>query len=336
MREFVEFQDRFVQFTVNDPTRLNINASTPSQSDRLRFESSTSTVAPGIDPNATGNMARAVYTNINSFEFSLGTLGNGATTRLTSLSFDCSTFPNPDATISSADLVTVKTLASGDTTPEVGDVVSFTIQVSNVGPNGASGINLTDLIPSNLTPNGNNGTVSVGTYNATSGLWSLGALANGAAATLTIEGTVSAGEGGNNINNTTTAADADQPDPSTDGDDLSEQVTVVSEVDLVVTKTNTLGVNNEVDQTSDTVVSGSTITYTITVTNNGPDTITGAIVTDSITSGLTCAGTNAITISGDGVPSGKFTVDELTGAGITLETLANGESAVLSYDCTVN
>ncbi len=336
LREFVEFQDRFVQFTLNNPTNLNINASTPSQADRQRFESATSTVAPGIDPTATGNMARAVYTNINSFEFSLGTLGAGATTRLTSLSFDCPTFPNPSSTISSADLVTVKTLASGDTTPEVGDVVSFTIQVSNVGPNGASGISLTDLIPSNLTPNANNGTVSAGSYNSTSGLWTLGALDNGASATLTIEGTVNAGEGGNNVNNTTSAANADQPDPSTAGDDLSEQVTVISEADLIITKTNTPGVNGEVDQASDTVVTGSTTTYTITVTNDGPNSVAGAIISDTIISGLTCPSTNNVTISGSGVPSGSFTVADLTGSGIALGTLADGESAVLSYQCTVN
>jgi len=113
-------------------------------------------------------------------------------------------------------------------------------------------------------------------------------------------------------------------------------VNVMATVDLAITKTNTPGVNGEVDQASDTLTTGDTTTYTITVTNNGPDSVTDAIVTDTITSGLTCAGTNTVTITGDGVPVGSLTVTELTGAGITLGTLTDGESAVLSYDCIVN
>ena len=40
------------------------------------------------------------------------------------------------------------------------------------------------------------------------------------AATLTLEGTVDVGEGGNTITNTTTVAAGDQNDPDTIGDDL--------------------------------------------------------------------------------------------------------------------
>ena len=46
-------------------------------------------------------------------------------------------------------------------------------------------------------------------------------------ATLTLSGTVDAGQGGNFITNTTTVATGDQPDPSTAGDDLTESVDVV-------------------------------------------------------------------------------------------------------------
>ncbi len=119
-------------------------------------------------------------------------------------------------------------------------------------------------------------------------------------------------------------------------DIATASITVRVSVDLSITKTNTPGINGEVDQASDTVESGATTTYTITVTNNGPDSVTATLVTDTIGSGLTCAATNAVTISGDGVPSGSFTVAELTGAGIALGTLNDGESASLSYDCVVN
>ena len=58
------------------------------------------------------------------------------------------------------------------------------------------------------------------------GLWDIGSLADGDSAILTLTGTVDAGQGGNTITNSTTAATGDQPDPSTIGDDLLESVTV--------------------------------------------------------------------------------------------------------------
>ena len=92
---------------------------------------------------------------------------------------------------------------------------------------------------------------------------------------MTIEGTVDAGEGGNVITNTTTAATGDQVDPSTVGDDLEEAVTVgIPAADLVTVKTLASG-----DATPD---EGDTVTFDITVTNSGPD---GA--TNRLANGLT-------------------------------------------------
>lgn len=117
----------------------------------------------------------------------------------------------------------------------------------------------------------------------------------------------------------------------------SESVTIAPpSADLAITKTNTAGVNGEVDQADDTVTSGTTTTYTVTVINNGPNGVTGALITDVVGSGLTCAGTDSVTLSGDGVPAGSFTIADLTGAGIALGRLENTESTVISYTCIVN
>ncbi len=113
-------------------------------------------------------------------------------------------------------------------------------------------------------------------------------------------------------------------------------ITVAPTADLILTLTNTPGVNAEVDQSSDTVTFGNVTTYTLTVTNNGPDAITGAVATAAITSGLTCNAADAITITGSGAPSGSFTIGDLTGAGVTLGTLNNGDSTVITYNCTVS
>ncbi len=110
----------------------------------------------------------------------------------------------------------------------------------------------------------------------------------------------------------------------------------IPQADLSLTKTNTPGVNSEVDQANDTLTSGQTTTYTIVVTNNGPDSVSGAVVTDTPSGDLTCSATNTVTLSGDGVPAGTFTIADLTGAGISLDNLDDGQSTTLTYSCEVN
>ena len=101
----------------------------------------------------------------------------------------------------------------------------------------ATNVSLTDLLPSGLTPTAGNGAITQGTYDAATGLFSIGTLNVGDTAILTLEGTVDVGQGGNTITNITTAAMGDQPDPTTDGDDLEEAVVVDANADLVTVKT---------------------------------------------------------------------------------------------------
>ena len=103
-------------------------------------------------------------------------------------------------------------------------------------------------------------------------------------------------------------------------------ITVSPSVDLTITKTDS--------KTS--VFSGETVTYAITVTNQGPDAATGAVLRDTPGTGLTCPVTNPLAFSGAGVPAGSFTIGDLTGAGITLGTLANGQSITVTYSCSVD
>jgi len=116
-------------------------------------------------------------------------------------------------------------------------------------------------LPAGLTPTGSNGGVSQGTYDAATGLFEIGTLNVGETATLILEGTVDVGQGGNTITNVTTAAIGDQPDPSTAGDDLDEAVVVDDVADLVTVKTLASG--------NSTPAEGDTVTFSITVTNDG-------------------------------------------------------------------
>jgi choice-of-anchor A domain-containing protein/uncharacterized repeat protein (TIGR01451 family) len=81
-----------------------------------------------------------------------------------------------------ADLMIQK--LADNTTPKCGDNITFTIKVTNNGPNTAKSVQANDLLPAGLIYVTN--TASQGSYNNTTGLWTIGDLNNGAVATLTI------------------------------------------------------------------------------------------------------------------------------------------------------
>ena len=89
LREYAEFSTPFAEYVLDNPTQLDVDASGPSAGDRIRFESRTSLVAPGIDPTATGNIVSTFYSAASEFQYRIGTLGSGSMTRLNSLDFSC-------------------------------------------------------------------------------------------------------------------------------------------------------------------------------------------------------------------------------------------------------
>ncbi len=71
--------------------------------------------------------------------------------------------------------------------PTAGQPVQFTITASNIGADAADGVQVTDQLPAELTiPAGMAAFPSTGTYDAATGVWSIGSLAAGANATLVI------------------------------------------------------------------------------------------------------------------------------------------------------
>ncbi len=124
------------------------------------------------------------------------------------------------------------------------------------------------------------------------------------------------------------------------GDDLTCTFTNVrkNQADLVLTKTNTPGVNGEVDQPGDTVVSGTTTVYTITVSNNGPDGADGAVLADPAPTGLTCTTASCTAAGGATCPpiTGLVLVAALQGPGAPIPALPNGGSIAVTLTCTVD
>ena len=179
--------------------------------------------------------------------------------------------------------------------------------MDNNGAAQATNVSLTDLLPAGLTATANNGVASQGSYDAATGIWTIGTIANGDSATLTLEGIVDVGESGNTIVNVTTAAAGDQPDPNTIGDDLNESVTVDDNASLVTVKTLASG--------DSTPLEGDTVTFLIEVDNNGAAQATNVSLTDLLPAGLTATANNGVASQGS--------YDAATGIW-TIGTIANG------------
>ena len=191
--------------------------------------------------------------------------------------FDPNLGNNTDSTSADpqeADLAIVKTV--NDPTPNVGDQITFTVTLTNNGPNTATGVQVTDLLPAGVTFVSSN--PSQGTYTPGSGVWTVGTITPGTPQTLAIVATVvsSAAQ-----TNTATVTAADQFDPNT-GNNSASATETPQQADLALTKT----VSNPTPNVGDTV------TFTVTLTNAGPDAATGVQVTDLLPAGLTYVSDN--------------------------------------------
>jgi uncharacterized repeat protein (TIGR01451 family) len=205
-----------------------------------------------------------------------------------------------------------------DTTPVVGQNVVFTLLASNGGPSGATGVTVSDNLPSGYTFVG--ASASQGSYSNGTGLWTVGGLANGASATLRITATVNAS---GVYTNYAQVATSDQPDPdSTPGDNSTTQDDDATQP-VSPTPVADLSLDKSVDNATPTV--GQNVVFTLLASNGGPSGATGVTVSDNLPSGYTFVASSAT--------QGSYS----SGAGLwTIGNLANGASATLRITATVN
>ena len=172
----------------------------------------------------------------------------------------------------SSDLEVSKTVSNA--TPNVGGQTQFTVSVQNNGPDDASNVSVTDQLPTGLTFV--SALPSTGVYDNVTGIWSVGTLANGGSATLTITASVDAGTDGQTLTNTAAAtSDSDDPNTTNSSDSVDVQPQALTE-DLSLSKS----VDNPTPQ------EGDTITYTLVASNND-DGATNVVVVDQLPAGLT-------------------------------------------------
>src|SRR5207245_1893967 len=155
-------------------------------------------------------------------------------------------------------------------TPNVGATVTFTITLNDNGPNSATNVRISDALPAGLTFF--SATPSQGSYSNITGLWTVGTVTTAAPQTLQLLAKVVSP---NAQTNTAAVSRADQFDPNSANNSASATETP-QQADLALTKT----VNNAAPNV------GDTITFTVTVTDNGPNNASNVEINDALPAGL--------------------------------------------------
>ncbi len=180
-----------------------------------------------------------------------------------------------------ADLSIVKTNGSSTVVP--GTRTDYTITATNVGPSNALGARIVDMPPASLTGvtwscSANGGAMC----SSTSGTGSVDLLVDipvGGSISIALGADVSIGASGPVANTATISPAAGTTDPDLSDNQSTDTDTVTPVADVSVTKTDG----------TDTVVPGTTTTYTVVVTNAGPSPADGVSVVDLLPTGVSSA-----------------------------------------------
>jgi large repetitive protein len=154
--------------------------------------------------------------------------------------------------------------------PGIDKQLTFTLTVTNNGPNNASGVIAIDELNTGFTYVSDN---SGGSWVPETGIWTVGDLENGASVSIDIVVKVNAE--GSYIN--TASVSGAQPDPVATNN--------VSEINLSPGKTADLSIMKTLDNL--VVDVNSNVVFTLIAANQGPADATNVVVTDLLPSGLT-------------------------------------------------
>jgi uncharacterized repeat protein (TIGR01451 family) len=179
------------------------------------------------------------------------------------------------ATSAEADLQVTKSTATPIAT--AGEQVSWTITVTNLGPSNASNVVVSDTLPAALTwavPVPAGCTIDGG--DPATVTCDLATVAPGTPESVTLTADIDPAQAAGQIVNSATVA-SPTVDPTASNNTTSSAVDIVRDADLTITKLPGAG----------TAVAGTDVTWTITVTNDGPSAATNVVVTDLLPAELT-------------------------------------------------
>lgn len=207
-----------------------------------------------------------------------------------------------------ADLAVVTTATPNPAT--AGSVETYTIQVTNNGPSAAAAVVVTAPAVTDLDIRTASSTLGTCTITAGAINCPVGALAVGASAVITVRADIAATRAAGPISYTASATTT-TTDPVAANNSATATVTVTTSADLSLTKSSNPA----------TIVAGSPVTYSLTVSNAGPSQAVGATISDPLPAGLLFVSS----------PSGCSATNG--GANVTCPagTLAVGESTTLTF-----
>jgi uncharacterized repeat protein (TIGR01451 family) len=206
-----------------------------------------------------------------------------------------------------------------------GTSVTYTIVVTNSGPSAVTGASVSDTFPLALTgvtftsvaAGGATGNTAAGSGNISDTL----NMPSGSSVTYTVNATIASSATGSLSNTATVTAPGNVVDPVPGNNSATDTDTLTPTADLSITKTD--GVTSKVP--------GTSVTYTIVVTNNGPSDAGGATVSDTFPAELT-----GVTFTS--VAAGGATGNTAAGSGNISDTLTlmpAGSSVTYTVNATI-
>jgi uncharacterized repeat protein (TIGR01451 family) len=256
---------------------------------------------PSIAPAATVNVT------VTATIVAAGAFGNSATADGDQPDPDTTdnTDDDGDTATAAADIAVVKTLTTAGPY-SAGQSVTFNIDVTNNGPSPATGVDVTDA-PTNFTITNVSGACAsfpcvIASINPT------------VTVSITVTGTITAA--GAFTNSATATPDETDPDPTNNTDDDGSSTGSSADVSVLKTLTSV-----------GPFTAGDTVSFTITIGNDGPSTATNIEVTDT-PSNLTITG-----VSGSGCAALPCTIPSLssgTSTNIIVTATIDGPGAFLN------
>ncbi len=230
---------------------------------------------PDLTPGTHTLTFRATVTGVKP----VNPIPNTATFRYDYLSFPGTRVPTVtyntntvQTFVPNADLSVVKTASAAGVQP--GDVLTYTLTIANAGPSDAPNTIVTDAVSALLTNvqySLNNGL----SWSAWGGSYATGTLANGASRSILIRGTVVDSATGSIVNTATVASDLFDPDLTNNSSTTTTPVTEIADISIVKTAS------------TEPVVAGTQLTYTLAIHNTGPSTAQSTVLTDAVVANFT-------------------------------------------------
>lgn len=231
-----------------------------------------------------------------------------------------------------ADLYLEKVVS--ETTPYIGDNITFTVTASNDGPSGATGVVVTDILPSGYTYISDD---SGGNYDLGTGLWDVGVLDSGISDTLEITVNVNGSEDYINVAEIT-AADQYDPDSTPNNNDINEDDQDEATTEPIIPEYN-VSIIKSADPAHGTVLfPNDLVTYFINYENVSNKEINNVVITDTLENSVDYISNlelNSISLTDQaGDDQGEYD-DSARKITVNVGNLAIGESGVVSFKVEV-